>query len=710
MSAQANWTRRPAIVVFTALAVHISLAAHAQVLLSEGMIYRQNFDALAGSAAPGATVDWTNNATLPGWHAGSEFRGEFTSYRVCSGETNNGWLYSFGGKGAHPVTDRALGSIASAAPGAIAFGVRFRNDTAETITNAVISYTGEQWRNATPNASAQTLAFSYKTAATPITDPEAGVSDGWIPVRALDFIRLHYGRPATALDGNAPENRKQFSNVPLAGLALKPGEELFLRWHDIDDPGQNDHALAIDDLRVSFNVAPGAIEAPATPWIIVDNDANRAITLAAGEKAWAQVPEILARIVPPTFPNRDFAITDFGAVGDGKTDCTEAFRTAIEACHRGGGGRVVVPEGIYLTGAIHLQSNVNLHLVKNATIRFSTEPEAFLPVVFARFESTEVMNYSPFIYAFEQENIAITGEGTLDGQGSKGPWHEWKQSGREDERRLVAMGDAGVPVEERVFGEHGRLRPNFVQLLRSRNILIEGIRLIDSPMWVLNPVYCTNVTIRGVTVDTKSPGPKAPNTDGCNPESSTDVLIENSVFNTDDDCIAVKAGRDVDGRRVGIPSRNIIIRNCHFKAGHGGVTAGSETAAGIRNIFIENCTFDSPDLRMAIRFKTNPRRGGFIEHFYVRNSTVKTAVAGIHATTRYERVDEGDARPYVRHIEIRNVTFENTQQPIFIEGLPDTKITGVTIADCVFKQVGQPSAILNAERIHLLNTVGTGLD
>lgn len=431
----------------------------------------------------------------------------------------------------------------------------------------------------------------------------------------------------------------------------------------------------------------------------------------AAERAWAQVPAILKRIVPPVFPARDFVITEYGAVGDGTTDCTQAFRDAIAACHRAGGGRVVVPAGTFLTGAIHLRSGVNLHVTKNATVLFSTDTRMYLPAVFARFESTEVINYSPFIYAYRQENIAITGEGTLDGQGSKSVWHQWKQTGREDEKRLVEMGNERVPVVQRIFGEGHRLRPNFVQPIRCRNVLIEGVRFVDSPMWVLNPVYCTNVTVRNVIVDSKSTGPKAPNTDGCNPESSTDVLIENCVFNTDDDCIAIKSGRDVDGRRVNIPAQNVVIRNCEFKAGHGGVTAGSETAGGIRNVFAENCSFDSPDLRMAIRLKTNPRRGGFIENFYVRNCTVKTALTGIHMTMRYDRVVEGDAVPLIRNIDVRNVTFDNLKQAIVIEGISDTaQIADVTVADCIFPETTQRSVITNAARVNLLNIRGGGLD
>ncbi len=451
--------------------------------------------------------------------------------------------------------------------------------------------------------------------------------------------------------------------------------------------------------------------AAATESGVTQTNAESKEDAEAAARIWAKLPEIVARIVPPTFPKRDFVITKFGAVADGKTDCTQAFAKAVAACHEAGGGRVVVPAGKFLTGAIHLKSGVNLHLVKEATILFSTEPKNFLPVVFTRFESTEVMNYSPFIYAFGQENIAITGKGTIDGQASKSVWHKWKDTGKEDQNKLVAMGDQGVPTRERVFGGGHFLRPNFVQPVRCRNVLIEGVRLIDSPMWVLNPLYCTNVTVRGVTVDTKSVGVKAPNTDGCDPESCFDVLIENCTFNTDDDCIAIKSGRDADGRRVNIPCENIVIRNCHFKAGHGGVTAGSETAAGIRNVFAEKCNFDSPDLKMALRLKTNPRRGGFIENFFARDCTVDTAVTGIHITMIYDKVTAGETIPRIRHVDIRNVTFVKLEQAIVIEGLSEkTKVTDVTIANCDFKNTNKKSEITHADRVRLIHVHGTGLE
>src|SRR5216683_4924148 len=186
---------------------------------------------------------------------------------------------------------------------------------------------------------------------------------------------------------------------------------------------------------------------------------------------WSQVPKILARIKPPVFPKRDFTVTDFGAVGDGTKDCTEAFQRAIVACNGASGGRVVVPAGIFLTGAIHLQSNVNLHISEGATLKFATDPKKYLPVVFTRFEGIECLNFSPLIYAFEQENIAITGTGVLDGSASAENWWAWARRGsddtdssaRRDIRRLLELGERSIPVEQRIFGPGHLLRPNFIQ-------------------------------------------------------------------------------------------------------------------------------------------------------------------------------------------------------------------------------------------------------
>ena len=420
---------------------------------------------------------------------------------------------------------------------------------------------------------------------------------------------------------------------------------------------------------------------------------------APAAQAWSEVPAILKRIVPPRFPNREFGVANFGAVGDGVTDCTPAFQDAIEACHQAGGGRVTVPPGKYLTGPIHLKSRVNLHVAKGATILFSTNPKQYLPVVFSR-DVAEMMNYSPLIYAFEQENVAVTGEGTLDGQASKSVWPDWVKKAGADAEKLAAMGDLELPVSQRVLGAGYHIRPNFVEPVRCRNVLIEGVTVVDSPMWVLHPLYCTNVTIRGVTVISHGK-----NNDGCDPDSCTDVLIENCTFDTGDDCIAVKAGRDHDGRRVNIPCENVVIRGCRFRDGHGGVTLGSETAGGLRNVFAENCHFDSTNLDIALRFKSNPERGGFIKNVYIRNCEIKTARYGIHMTLRYfgREVKEAKFVPEVRNIDIRDCKFHRLlNQAVFIEGYsPESQISDVTVADCEFPGGLKENTVTNAVRIQL---------
>ena len=282
------------------------------------------------------------------------------------------------------------------------------------------------------------------------------------------------------------------------------------------------------------------------------------------------MPAILAGIRAPVFPDRDFPVTDFGARPDDGRDATAAFRAAIEACARAGGGRVVVPPGVYLTGPIHLKSRVNLHVSEGATIRFSRDPAAYLPVVRTRWEGVELMGYSPLVYAYEQHDVAITGKGTLDGQADAEHWWPWKRNGhpqsqKPDRDRLFAQAEAGVPVAERVFGAGHYLRPQFVQPYRCTNVLVEGVTITNAPMWIIHPVLSRNVIVRGVTVVSSGP-----NNDGCDPESSSDVLVEDTLFDTGDDCIAIKSGRNADGRRLGVPSERILVRGCRMRAGHGG--------------------------------------------------------------------------------------------------------------------------------------------
>src|SRR5829696_8510661 len=443
-----------------------------------------------------------------------------------------------------------------------------------------------------------------------------------------------------------------------------------------------------------------------------------AITLAprwvtAAADPWETVmPSILERIKPPRFPKRTFYLK---AKADGQTDSTAAFRRVIDQCSKAGGGKVVVPAGTYLTGAIHLKSNVNLEVSAGATIKFSQNPKDYLPVVFSRWEGVEVFNYSPFIYAFEQQNIAITGEGTLDGQSDNEHWWPWNgraaygwkeglSNQRPDRSALFAMAERGVPVSGRVFGEGHYLRPQFIQPYRCHNVLIEGVTVVNSPMWELNPVLCTNVTVRGVQI--KSHGP---NNDGCDPESCKDVLIEDCTFDTGDDCIAVKSGRNADGRRLHVPSENIVIRRCRMKDGHGGVTIGSEISGGVRYLFAEDCTMDSPNLDHALRFKNNAVRGGLLENIFFRNITVgQVAHAVLTVDFNYEEGAKGKFTPVVRNLSVQNLKSGKSRHALDVQGFEQAPVYDLRLKDCTFENVERASVVRNVSGLLLDNVKVNG--
>jgi polygalacturonase len=257
----------------------------------------------------------------------------------------------------------------------------------------------------------------------------------------------------------------------------------------------------------------------------------------------------------------------------------------------------------------------------------------------------------------------------------------------------------GVPVAERIFGDGHFLRPNFIQPYRSRNVLIDGVTVVNSPMWEIHPVLCRSVTIRNVTITSHGP-----NNDGCNPESCRDVLIEGCSFDTGDDCIALKSGRNDDGRRVNVPVENVVIRNCSMKDGHGGVVIGSEISGGARNVFAERCRMDSPRLDRALRMKTNSVRGGVIEGVYMRDVTVgQVAEAVVTIDFFYEEGDAGKYPPTVRDVEVRNVTSKKSQYALLLRGYGHAPITGVRIVDCRFDGVEKADVLEAVRDLELAN-------
>lgn len=439
---------------------------------------------------------------------------------------------------------------------------------------------------------------------------------------------------------------------------------------------------------------------------------------AAEADPWAEAAAIVARIRPPTFPDRDFPIDRYGADREAVADSSAAIARAIAECHAAGGGRVVVPPGDWVTGPIHLKSNVNLHVAEGATLRFKTDPRAYLPVVFTRWEGVELMNYSPFIYAFECENIAITGKGVLDGQCSREHWWTWKGPWKQNQHgwvegmpnqrparaKLFQMAEDRTPVAERVFGEGGYLRPPFIQPYRCQNVLIEGVSLRRSPFWQVHPVLCRNVTIRGLDINSHGP-----NNDGIDPESCRDLLIEDCSFSTGDDCIAVNSGRNEDGRRLATPSENIVIRDCRMADGHGGITVGSQISGHARNIFAEQCRLDSPDLDHAIRFKNNALRGGVVENCYFRDLTVgQVRKAVVTVDFNYEEGAKGRFTPVLRKVVVERVTSGRSTRVADLQGFPNAPIYDLTLKACRFDGVAEPSIVKNVRGLRLQDVTVNG--
>lgn len=429
--------------------------------------------------------------------------------------------------------------------------------------------------------------------------------------------------------------------------------------------------------------------------------------------------QIESRIVAPTFADKTYNIKKFGA--SPKKDAAKnqaAINKAIATCSQKGGGTVIVPAGTWQTGAIRMQSNVNLRVEKGAKILFAYQPELY-PLEKTRWEGLDILNYSPCIYAYQAENIAISGEGTIDGAGENETWWQWcgavkfgfdktktpeaqngfpyrgpekyrtkKDDGnwRSSRETLLWMADNGIPTEERIFGKGCGMRPQLINFYECQNILIEDVTLLRSPFWVITPTLSKNITVRRCKIINDGP-----NGDGCDPESCEDVLIEDCLFQTGDDCIAIKSGRNADGRRTPVPSKNIIVRGCTMKDGHGGVVIGSEISAGVQNVFAENCKMDSPNLDRVLRIKTNTCRGGVTDGIYMRNVEVgqcREAVLRINLVYEPKEPAERGHIPTVRNVYMENVTCQKSKYGILLNGLEDQdQIYNINIKNCTFNGV-----------------------
>jgi polygalacturonase len=418
-------------------------------------------------------------------------------------------------------------------------------------------------------------------------------------------------------------------------------------------------------------------------------------TAQASQKARPELPVTIAPIKTPfempqlkrpSFPDRTFDIRDYGAVqckweDEEKHKSTEAIRKAIIACNEGGGGKVLIPRGDWLTGAIHLRSNVNLHIAEGAIVHFSNDLADYLPVVHVRCEGVEAYNYSPLIYAPHVENIAITGRGTLHGHGRW--WWSWARNNNRGNRIEATK----VPLEERSYGKGaGRegMRPTFIVPWKAKNILIEGITLEESPMWNVHPVYSENIIVRGITVHSL----ESPNGDGIVPDSCKNVLIEYNHLETGDDAVVIKSGLNEDGLKIGIASENIVVRNFtarDVRTGSGGIVFGSETSGGIRNIYVHDAYFDGCD--RGIRFKTTRGRGNVIENIYIKNVVMKNIERqAINFNSYYEREATGKS-PLFRNVYINNIRVNGAHTAIEMIGLPEKWLENINVKNAVFENV-----------------------
>ena len=434
------------------------------------------------------------------------------------------------------------------------------------------------------------------------------------------------------------------------------------------------------------------------------------IVMTAQAKGWdeQQYRQIEQSIRLPQFPDKAFVITKYGAKpGNTAAKNQKAIQKAIDTCSKKGGGRVVVPAGQhFLTAAIQLKSHVNLVVEEGAVLEFAFEPELY-PIVPTRWEGLDCWNLSPLIYAYQQKDVAVTGRGTIDGGGSRETWwpwvsapkfgfkegmtvHQWNGS----RARLLKAAEDGIDMDERRFGTQDGLRPQMINFNQCEGILIEDVTLLRSPFWVIHPLLSTDITVRGVKINNDGP-----NGDGCDPESCDRVLIENCYFNTGDDCIAIKSARNNDGREggqgryAGRPSKNIIIRNCEMKNGHGGVVIGSEISGGCQNVYAENCRMDSPSLDRVLRIKTNSCRGGVIENINMRNITVgqcKEAVLKINTDYEPREVCCRGFNPTVRNVWMENVTCQKSRYGVLVVGMPDAcQVYDVDVKNCQFNGVAE---------------------
>lgn len=406
-----------------------------------------------------------------------------------------------------------------------------------------------------------------------------------------------------------------------------------------------------------------------------------------------EIEKIVNRIQLPVIPKYKVTVTQFGAKGDSVTNCKPAFDAAMSACAKKQGGTIIVPKGVYtINGPIHFVSNVNLHLEDGAKIRFGSNPKDY-PLVLTSWEGTMLYNYSPLIYGNNVENVAITGKGIIDGE-AKNTWIKWKPLEGKDKLLSREMNHKNTPLKERIFGEGHFLRPQLIQFLNSKNILIEDVKIEDSPFWCIHLLKSKSITLRGLKYDAQNN-----NNDGIDPEYSSDILIENIQFNNADDNVAIKAGRDNEGRdHVNMPSENIVIRNCGFKGLHA-VVIGSEMSAGVRNVFVDNCKAIGY-LKRGIYIKTNSDRGGYVKDLYFSTITLDKVEDCIYVTANYQGEGSGLFPSKISDIAFSNISCTSASNTaIVIEGFPELKVENVVLDGITIQSAKNGMTLTNTKNV-----------
>ncbi len=419
------------------------------------------------------------------------------------------------------------------------------------------------------------------------------------------------------------------------------------------------------------------------------------------EIAPMKAPFPMNDIQRPVFRNQEYDIRDFGAEQRHEIDdqlITDAIHRAIEAAYNEGGGIVIIPEGEWLTGPVHLMSNINLHVKEGAVLYFSENREDYLPVVRQRHEGVEAYNYSPMIYGKNLKNVALTGKGVLDAQGEH--WWTWFEKHGPPPRAIATR----VPLSRRDFGKGSGMegmRPNFVVFWNCENVLVEGVTLNDSPMWNVHLIYSRNAIVRDITVNSLD----VPNGDGTVIDSSRDVLIEYNRYETGDDAVVLKSGLNEEGLRINIPTENVVVRNFEaidVRTGSGGVVFGSETSGGIRNVYVHDAYFEGSD--RGVRFKTERGRGNVIENIYVRDIEMKDiSREAININTYYTGSGVTGPSPLVRNIHLSNISIDGVPVAINLIGLPEKWLENIFLENISVVNARDGVRIDRVKHISLIN-------